>query len=186
MLFQDLRQIRVLRKNKGLTQAELARISGVSQSLIAKIEAGLIDPSFSNAQKIINALSSVDSGDYYAKDLMSKRLISFLPSLKASEAVKVMRSKNISQAPVIVNNSVLGLVTEKCLLENLDSLPELLVSDVMEPAPPIVPLTTGVRLVADLLQSFSSVLVADKGKVLGIITKSDVLKAFADKKQKHF
>ena len=46
----ELNEISRLRKQLGLTQAELAKLSGVSQSLIAKLEAGKIEPSYSKAK----------------------------------------------------------------------------------------------------------------------------------------
>ncbi len=52
----ELSEIKHLRKKFGLTQSQLAKLSGVSQSLIAKIEADRIDPTFSKAQKIFEAI----------------------------------------------------------------------------------------------------------------------------------
>jgi len=43
---RDLEALVRLRKRLGLSQRELARISGVSQSLISKIERGKINPSY--------------------------------------------------------------------------------------------------------------------------------------------
>lgn len=54
-----LEEIKQIRKKYNLTQSDLAKRSGVSQSLIAKIEAGRIDPTYSNAQKIFNALNDM-------------------------------------------------------------------------------------------------------------------------------
>jgi predicted transcriptional regulator len=40
----------------GLTQGQLAKIAGVSQSFIAKIESGKIDPSYSKVKTIFDVL----------------------------------------------------------------------------------------------------------------------------------
>ena len=50
-MLADLSEIRILRKQHNLTQSQLARLAGVSQSLIAKLEAGLIDPGYANFRK---------------------------------------------------------------------------------------------------------------------------------------
>jgi Predicted transcriptional regulator with C-terminal CBS domains len=42
------RELERIRKQVGMTQKELAKLSRVSQSLIAKIERGDVDPSFKN------------------------------------------------------------------------------------------------------------------------------------------
>src|SRR5674476_689619 len=55
----DLDKIRQMRKRLNLSQRELANLAGVSQSLIAKIERGSIDPSYSNVRKILGAFEEV-------------------------------------------------------------------------------------------------------------------------------
>ena len=53
----DLGQLKKIRKYIGLTQREFAKIAGISQSMIAKIESGKIDPTYSYVKKIEDALS---------------------------------------------------------------------------------------------------------------------------------
>jgi len=43
----EINEVKDIRKRLGLTQLELAKRANVSQSLIAKIEAGRIDPRYS-------------------------------------------------------------------------------------------------------------------------------------------
>jgi DNA-binding transcriptional regulator YiaG len=40
----DPKQLKKIRVQLGITQSELAKAAGVSQSLIAKLESGLVDP----------------------------------------------------------------------------------------------------------------------------------------------
>jgi len=56
MQFPPLSYIKKMRKKFGLTQAKLAKMAGVSQSLIAKIESEKIDPSYKIAKKIFTVL----------------------------------------------------------------------------------------------------------------------------------
>ena len=57
----ELNDIARLRKQLGLTQPELAQLSGVSQSLIAKLEAGKIEPSYTKVKSIIDTLTGPDT-----------------------------------------------------------------------------------------------------------------------------
>ncbi|HLD79260.1 MAG TPA: CBS domain-containing protein [Candidatus Nanoarchaeia archaeon] len=53
----------------------------------------------------------------------------------------------------------------------------------MDEAPPIVPLTTSISVVSNLLKHYSLVLVKEKGTLVEIITKADLLrKAFIYRK----
>ena len=49
----EIEQLKQIRKQLGLTQTEFAKEAGVSQSLVAKIEAGNIDPTYSKVQQMI-------------------------------------------------------------------------------------------------------------------------------------
>ena len=59
----ELDEIKKIRKKIGLTQTGLANRAGVSQSLIAKIESGRIDPTYTKTQKIFAALSDLEKKD---------------------------------------------------------------------------------------------------------------------------
>lgn len=48
--------IKEQRKRLDLTQNQLAKMAGVSQSLVAKIEAGSIDAAYSKVKRIIETL----------------------------------------------------------------------------------------------------------------------------------
>ena len=61
------------RKVLDLTQAKLAKLAGVSQSLIAKVESGKIDPSYSKVMKILETLDRIEKEEQVkAKDIMTK------------------------------------------------------------------------------------------------------------------
>ena len=59
---QSLETIALRRRALGLTQSQLAGLSGVSQSYIAKLEAGKIEPSYSKVQAIFEALFELEQG----------------------------------------------------------------------------------------------------------------------------
>ena len=55
----------------GLTQSALAEKANVSQPLIARIEAGDVDPRLSTLRSIISALDEMERSRVTAKDLMT-------------------------------------------------------------------------------------------------------------------
>ena len=76
-MLHDLRveKIGEIRRVLGLTQTELAKLSGVSQSLIAKIESRKIDPAYSKVIAIFEALENRKKQHREgrkAKEIMSK------------------------------------------------------------------------------------------------------------------
>ena len=76
----DPKQLKKIRVQLGITQSELARAAGVSQSLIAKLESGLVDPSFSTMKAISEALrSQIRIEGKKASEVMSKPVISSSP-----------------------------------------------------------------------------------------------------------
>ena len=95
------------------------------------------------------------------------------------EVVKIMREEGISQMPVLSREKVCGIVTEGILLKHVlqeqEKWSHLHVGDVMEEAPPIVSLNTGIKTISHLLQDYPIVLVAEKGDVRGVISKTDLL-----------
>ena len=174
----ELADIRQIRKQLGITQAELAYRAQVSQSLIAKIEAGAIDPTYTNAQKIFRALQELQGKhDTQAAELMQHKVVSIIPDASIPDAIKKMKRYEISQMPVVEKGSVRGVISEAILLDALvQGKHEKKVRDVMQDAPPIVPPATSVQVVSHLLQFFPIVLVAENGRMEGLISKADIVR----------
>ncbi len=173
----EISEIKKIRKKLGLTQFDLARKSGVSQSLIAKIEAGRIDPSYSNTQKIFQALDELTKQEEkQAKDIMNKKIITVKVNDAVISVIKLMKKHGISQLPVEERGKIVGIVTEKSLIDKLGpDISKLKVKDVMDESPPIISPDTRVEVVSNLLKHFSIVLVAEKGNYKGLISKTDLL-----------
>ena len=177
MNIPDLQHLKVQRRSLGLSQQELAEKAGVSQSLIAKIEAKVVDPSLSNAQKIAKALAAAAPKEVTVRQVMVRTILSFPPETQVLEAVKAMRKRGISQFPVMRENLVVGRITEGCILEHVEKLSALSLQDIMLPPPPQVDKETPLSVIMPLLQAFSAVLVVENGLVMGIVTKADVMGA---------
>ena len=176
----ELSQIKQTRKKLGLTQTQLAGISGVSQSLIAKIEAGSLYPAYTNAKKIFDALESFGQRDENkAKDVMNQKIIVAQTDEKISDVIKEMKKRGISQMPVFPKNQPVGFISENTILDAIAvgnrDLSMLRAEDVMDEVPPIVPDDTPLHAVANLLKYYSIVLVGSRGKINGLISKADIL-----------
>jgi predicted transcriptional regulator len=52
----DLKEIQQKRKELGLTQRELAKLTGVSRSWIAKVESGRLEPNYSKTKEVFDKL----------------------------------------------------------------------------------------------------------------------------------
>ncbi|OGD46999.1 hypothetical protein A3K70_01525 [Candidatus Bathyarchaeota archaeon RBG_16_48_13] len=173
--------LRRMRKNAGYTQKILAVRAGVSQSLIARIEKGAVDPRLSTVQKIMRALI-VLSQKKIASDIMHKPVVTISANEKIRKAVEVMRKYNISQLPVTNQDEIIGSIQETTIIEALlvskDSTKvfDENVANIMETGfISVNSLTPLEHVLALLSKGRSAVLVEDKGKIVGIITKIDVV-----------
>lgn len=174
-MIENVEEIKKLRKKLGLTQKELSKISGVSQSAIAKIESGIMDPGFSVAKKLHDAMQkNSDSTVLKAKDIMKSPVTTISLNCKIEEVVALMKKKNYSQFPITNGNQVVGSISDNNLLDAIMKKDAKL-NEIMSEAPPTVSKETPVEAIVGLLRHFPLVLVSEKGKSVGIITKTDVL-----------
>ena len=178
MAFPTLEEIAKRRRSLGINQRELARLSGVSQSFIAKIETGRINPSYELAKTIFNALESLEfKEELSAADVMHSKVTWIDSKSTASEASQMMSETGYSQIPVFSDGKNIGSVTESTVInamvkiKNLSSLSELTVREIMEEAFPMVDASTPVSIVSMLLRYKPAVLVTVKGEVKGIVTR---------------
>tara|TARA_B100000315_G_scaffold126455_1_gene116315 strand:- start:786 stop:1331 length:546 start_codon:yes stop_codon:yes gene_type:complete len=172
----ELSEIKKIRKSLGLTQTDLAKRANVSQSLIAKIESDHIDPTFTKTKKIFETLNDLENKEEIkAEELMNKKIISVAPNNNIRESINKMKKFGISQMPVLDDHNVIGLVSESTLLDALMSKKSKKIADIMEETPPTVAKTASVKVVSNLLRHYPTVLVSESGKLIGLITKADLL-----------
>jgi len=172
----ELDEIRIIRKKLGISQIELSQHAAVSQSLIAKIESGNLDPSYSKAKRIFEALDILSKQkSLKADEVMQKGIISVCPDDSINEAVRKMKRHQISQMPVIQDNKSVGMISESSILESLMNNKGQKVRDVMVEAAPVVSKETTIEVLSNLLRFYPMVLVSEKGRLIGLITKSDII-----------
>jgi predicted transcriptional regulator len=177
----SVEDIRKLRKRLHLTQSELARLAGVSQSLVSQIESGEVDPRLSTLKRIVEALNRQESeGEVFAEDIFVKDVICVGPDDAVTDAANGMWSNFISQLPVIENDKNVGSISEKSITAEIakgsgKEMARKKIKDVMQDPFPMVGRRTSIDVVISLLQENLAVLVTEGGRVGGIITKADVL-----------
>ena len=174
-------ELRRLRLKAGLSQRELARRAGVSQSLIARLEKGQVNVRLTTLQKILEALLEALQENDVAEKYMNTPVITLSPTDTVRKAIELMDRHGISQIPVVDEHGrVLGTVFETTVLRAVSSRGESVldrpVSEIMdEPLPQVSP-RTPINVVNNMLLVYPAVLVVDKGKLVGIVTKIDVLR----------
>ncbi|MCW3979856.1 MAG: CBS domain-containing protein [Candidatus Bathyarchaeota archaeon] len=167
--------LRRLRKDAGLTQKQLAQLVGVSQAHIAKIENLKVDPRLSTVNRILKVLT--EGTGRKCSDIMTRNVVFAKPGDKILDVSRIMIKKAISQLPVIQGSKVVGTITEEAIIRNLHiNIAEKTVEGIIDTPLPGIPENTTVNVIRPLLEEHSGVLVMRKSEVIGIITRSDLLK----------
>ena len=180
-MLHELTRIKQMRRNLELTQQDLAKLSGVSQSLIAKIERGNIEPSYSIAKRIFATLEKRISNKQkkiVAKNICSKELVFIKSNDSIAKAINLMKKHAISQMPVIKGNIIVGSISEETFISNYDKITnsEMNVEQIMDDPFPTLPEDTPIYLIRDILKMYSAVILIKNSKPFGIISRADLLK----------
>jgi predicted transcriptional regulator len=180
---EDLKKIKKMRQKLGITQAELAKLAGVSQSIITKIENAKIEPSYSIARKILITLEQEIAGKHdqiKAKDVCSKKIISIQLDQTIDKALNLMVKNAISQMPVFKENVLVGSVSEELFIKKYDKIKNknVKIQNIMDEALPTIPEDTNITLVNEMLKIYPAILVVKNGKTIGIISKTDILQKY--------
>jgi cystathionine beta-synthase len=107
-----------------------------------------------------------------------KTLVSVTPANSVAEALEKMDDLGLSQMPVVEEGRAVGSLRENRVLAKVVRNRDLLnsaVSEVMEASFPTVDVDASSSEVARRLQTSAAVLVEEYGRIIGIITRHDVL-----------
>ncbi len=172
----DITRLKFIRLNLELTQHALAKQSGLSQSIITKIERGEIDPSYSSVKKIEQAILLLSTKkEAIAEKLMTKKIFSITRDTSTKEIIHLFQSQKISQVPVIEKEIAQGLVTETSIIEK--GFKGKCAKDVMIEPPPIVSSHTTQSVLAGILKQYPLILIVKNNSFVGVITKADLLRS---------
>ena len=173
-------ELRSRREALDLRQTEVARRAGISQSMVARIEAGSVDPRVSTLNKIIAVLNSAEPKKVTAGQIMHTPVLAVPPQASISQALELFEKNNVSQLPVIERGAPVGCISESVIVkalgqQRLHPAHPVLVRDFMEPGFPTVPPDMDVETVINILQQNHAVLVTEGRLVRGVITKHDLI-----------
>ncbi|MGC8817041.1 MAG: CBS domain-containing protein [Candidatus Hadarchaeum sp.] len=177
-------EVRAMRMRLGFSQSKLAKLAGVTQAYIAKIESGKADPRFSTLERISKVLeqASAPEKQVLVEKIMSAPIVFARPNDKVETVIKTMRAHDISQLPVLDREVQVGSISESSVVqriatgENMARLLRRNVSEIMDKPFPTVAKEADVNIVYSLLEHAPAILVVDHGRPVGIITKADVFK----------
>ena len=110
-------------------------------------------------------------------EIMTRKVIVARPSDRILKVSRLMMEYAISQLPIVENNRIVGTVTEDSIVRNLSSrIADEKVEKIMQAPLPSVPEDTNISMIKPLLEDHPGVLIVRKGEIVGIITRSDLLK----------
>lgn len=129
----------------------------------------------------------------FAKDVMITQVVTVSPETSFSEAMEIIRQKGIRRLPVVKDQRVVGIITEKDLLSASPSqattldvwelttlLSKLKVKQIMRKdvvhVHPNTPIEDAAKIMSD--KKIGSLVVLEEERLVGIITESDIFKVF--------
>ncbi|MFX1299393.1 MAG: CBS domain-containing protein [Promethearchaeota archaeon] len=183
------KELQELRKKVGLTQEDLAARVGISQSLVARIENGQVNPSIITLKRILSVIEDQEQVSPNLRKLLQwkghttkmQQLIGVSPDDKVRRAVILMRRHGISQLPVIKRNKSIGCISEGTILRKLmimdsQKVFSLSVNEIMEEPFPSIDINETVELAFSKIASgVEALLIEDQGRPVGIVTKIDII-----------
>ena len=181
MSMDALSEIRKRRLALGISLGDLARAVGRSDATISRIERGRIRPSYELVQQILSFLEQREglaAPRLTVADVMNRSLVTIESTATLAIAAHRLEGGAYSQLPVVDGGRVVGSLTESALLRSLaqPSLRRARVGEVMEAAYPVVDPGFPADLLPVLLGRYAAVLVAQRGELRGIATKSDLIR----------
>jgi len=188
-----LQEIKVRREDLGIAQKQLAKLCDIKPSLLNMVEKGKAKLSYGNLVTIFRVLDkkaeeSIENvktaGEICIKNIITTKKNDYLDDI-----IYKMKSKDFSQIPVIDSSGCLGLVTEHSILKFILEKGTVTleranpkVKDALEISPPIIDWDQKLSpRILDLLHESKCLLVSKKGKIIGIITKIDVVRSLIKK-----
>lgn len=170
--------LKKMRIEAELTQSQLAKMVGVTQAHIAKIEGEKVDPRLSTVNRILLILGG--GRGKKCGDIMTRGVLTTSPHDTVQKVSEIMMKNAVSQLPVVDGGKVVGMVSEEGITRNLSrNIADETVEKIMEPPLPSVPEEADISEIRPLLERYPGILVTSRGELAGIITRSDLLKVIS-------
>ena len=179
--FPELGEIGKLRQEAGMSQSALANMVKIPQSYLSKIESGKANPGYRLVKALFAAIegATVDEKTETIGGLAS-RIEAITPDSSVISAIRIMRKMNFSQLPVLDNGKNVGRLTEAEILtaKRKYGQKEALAKSVLEimgPAYPEFDADTPKSDAEYVVEKLGAILVKKNDKLVGIITRYDLL-----------
>lgn len=151
------------RKQQGLTQKQLAKRAGVSQSLLSKFESNTTNPTYEAIYKIVQVVQKPsETIEKYAK-----KAVCVKPTDTVQQAINIMKQNDYSQL-IVKNKGIIGRIETKHILEAKNADP---ISKHMKQPYPHLPINTPIAIAIQLLKTHQAI-TTQQGK---IVTRADIL-----------
>ncbi len=130
----------------------------------------------------LDAMKQEGSDELTAMDVASKDIVSVQSVDTVHHASEILKSTGYSQLPVLRGDAPVGSISERDVFEmmrqgfTMDQMKATQVAKVMKECFPIVSDSTPLATVTMLLSESNAVIVAEKGRMVGLITNADMLK----------
>ena len=173
------KHIRRWRKSLKLTQFQLSDLSGVAQSIIAKVETEVVDPRASTLRKLVGSLSRFESPEklHSIEDIMVRNVKALQLQDSVQIAIDRMVQADISQLPVISEQgNILGIVSEGSLLQK-GAHRTGLIEQVMDRNPAVVDISLSVAEARRRLVEVEALLITEEDLLVGLVTRMDLVNA---------
>ncbi len=182
--FPKFDEIKEFRIKLNITQSELAKAIGVSTNMIGQIETDRAKPSAENYKKIFEYLyQKSDKKETTLEEIWTTPLIFLTPGKTAQDAKDIFDGEqDIELLPVLTNDKeryLLGKITKNGLEDYLEKnnreINNIMVQDILEESPAIIPHGTPKTWITKFLQQNNCVLVSKNGKITGIVNYWDYM-----------
>ncbi len=172
-MFPELTSISIRRRKLGLTQKKLSDKAGISQSLLTKIERGLVIPNYKTACNIFEIL---DEQEYKQEktllDVMRRKVITLKSSESIDKAIEMAKKHSISQFPILENGKIVGAITTNLLV---DVKKNTRIKDIMREPFPTLNANTPLTIASNLLKQYPAIIIVQNSSIIGIATAEDLL-----------
>ena len=121
---------------------------------------------------------NVDADSIKVKEIMTQKIVATAPEKQVSEVLGMMRKNDIHEVPVIERNKLVGIVTYAHLIKRRKIALTSQVRNVMV-SPPSISQDDSLITVSDVLltNGFRTVPVTEKKKIIGMVSRTDVIRA---------
>lgn len=166
-------EIKSKRKELDLTQKQLSKRVGVSQSLIAKLEQKKNIPNYQTINKIYDFLErKMNHVQKNAGELANTEINSLSLKDTRKAAAELMAEKNLDAIPVEEDGNFIGVVRSSSLTLVSEETP---VKEIMDYSFSIVSNETSKEAVKKLYKDNDLILVQKEGEVTGFISGKDLI-----------